>query len=744
MNSKAYRTPTIFFLLAMAAFGLSLAQDGSPYFSTDQNSAGASHDNACTIIADLPQGIVQGLTVTDTLPRGLIYESSSLEVIGTEVSPFEKVSHPNDGSQPVTITWYFGRVDNTANQDVSLRFQSIVANVVSNKDGECLAANQVSTRFKDECGEVHTAFGETASLKLVEPDLKIAMSSRPDGGKAATYTVSVGHAAESHADAYGSDLSILLPAGIIYSPGSAEIVSDPPGGGGGGVLDDTNPRELQIHFDEIERRWNEDNMILLEFQATTTAENVGDLSEIIATLGWKSTSEDNFGTRSYMTSQSIPVCIPASISSYSLNINQVAGPDPVEAGQTLLLAINYANTGKDDVHSVTIKEIYDRNVTYLSATPAADANKEDTWTIGDLLAGGSGTIKLEVRVNPDSSDGELLTNSVKLSCEEQAADEAITETIVKAKSDETATTNASINSIGNSINSTAINDSIELPQIPGNNTENSIPIENDTKLDPAPATNDLEIVTTFANLTSDAEPINDSSSLDLGLNDTKINPNADQFDALEEAREPTTAETPSQDIMFPFVADLADDAVGQTGTREISSEMESGNRDLNQRDPNTILDVSILSFSNGMKVDVIFSESSIGSDNAYIMSHEEDDGLSMSSSRTNGSDIVASLLNVTAISESIINQTHSKVNQTKSLETIPKIEVDETNPADNSKDLSNKEAVTTDIVATDIGANDIVGTDMPATIIVADTTATTPEQDKNSKPDRPVRNHKQA
>ena len=789
--------------------------------------------SAYVLNIDLPTQVVKDLLVTNTLTEGLTYSPSSFSVSGAAGNPAETIDGPSDGSQLTRITWSFGQVDNSANQDITIRFQPIVADVAANYDGSTLAAGQVTLQFTDSSGQARTASGMINPVKVVEPDLSINMASdrltpASSGQNSApgsaqgvdqTYTVSVGHSADSHADAYDSDLFILLPAGTIYSPGSAEIVSAPPG-----MLDDANPQELKMHFDEIDRSWNKDHMILLKFQATTEDEAAPEASsgEIKVALTWKSAPGDNPGTRSYTTSQSIPIF--EYVPSYSLSINSVAEPNPVEAGQSLLYTISYANTGQDEVHAVTIEEIYDQNVTYMSAIPMPDADRENLWTIGDLKAGASGTIKLVVRVNPDSADGTMLKNSVKISCGEYATAEAITETIVKGKTDKL-TTKASSNSTNSSLtenenktasqdilknnteNATAamvsINDTkVDLVYInqdnateitnttsksdlainqsdvlmnptaeaedsiaeAGNQSETDgdllegaanqnetadkssetldevkaleqveqnvkndiytivvIPIGNNTMF--GPASESLENVTEPANLILITEPKTDSPSQYSGKGDTDINlimpenskeqilesdmqetdsiiesqPKSDPNNAL--AKEPTTTETPYQVDPSQFVADLADDVVDQAGTAEDPSGMESDNKEVDQKDPNTIFDVSTLSFSDGTKVDVVFAESSSGSDTTYVMLHEEGTGLSESSLRTDGSDSIASLVNTTAISESAINQTDHKINQTETTDMIPKIAAIEPNSADNSKNLSNTGAVTVDIAA---------------------------------------------
>lgn len=104
-----------------------------------------------------------------------------------------------------------------------------------------------------------------------------------------------------------------------------------------------------------------------------------------------------------------------------LTIEKTDSPDPVEAGEELVYTISYANTGDVPATGVVIKETHDPNVEFVSATPAPDPGTDDTWTIGDLAPGASGTITVRVRVVAPLPDGTVLHNAVAISCSEGAS-----------------------------------------------------------------------------------------------------------------------------------------------------------------------------------------------------------------------------------------------------------------------------------------------------------------------------------
>lgn len=385
------------------------------------NAAGASSRDGYTINIDLPQAVLSDITITDTLPQGLIYRSGSLEVIGSANMPHETVSSPNDGSQPVTMIWSFGRLNKSDGQGLTLNFQPIVANVTSNRDGITLAPNRVSLQYRDSSGVLQTASGESSTAELVEPDLQIEMSASSVSGNVATYAASVTHSAKSHAGAFDSDLAIIMPSGVVYSPGSAKTLSGPTAS-----VDDASPGELKWHLGEIDRSWNTAQKIVLIFNATTASAVNPD--EITGILTWRSAPGGAPGSRSYVKTQILKVS--GYTPSYAVGVKQSDSPDPVEAGQILRYTINYSNTGNDEVHGVAIKDSYDQNVTYLSSTPPTSPGKEGSWTIGDLKPGESGDILVEVRVNPSAADGTVLRNAVNMASMEASSDSAV-ETVVR-------------------------------------------------------------------------------------------------------------------------------------------------------------------------------------------------------------------------------------------------------------------------------------------------------------------------
>ena len=114
-----------------------------------------------------------------------------------------------------------------------------------------------------------------------------------------------------------------------------------------------------------------------------------------------------------------------------LSISKRAEPDPVQAGKTLTYTISYQNPGNETAHSVVINENYDKNVTFVYSSPLPDAGSNNVWSLGDLAKGMSGTITVNVKVNPSVVDGTLLENTVGISCAEDIkANASVTTTVL--------------------------------------------------------------------------------------------------------------------------------------------------------------------------------------------------------------------------------------------------------------------------------------------------------------------------
>jgi uncharacterized repeat protein (TIGR01451 family) len=113
-----------------------------------------------------------------------------------------------------------------------------------------------------------------------------------------------------------------------------------------------------------------------------------------------------------------------------LKITKTADRDPVPRGALLNYTIVYQNQGGEDATGVVVKETYDRNVTFLQADPAPDFGTINTWTVGNLAKGESGTITIRTRVSSSVTPGWRIRNRADMACQENSSDEVEINTTV--------------------------------------------------------------------------------------------------------------------------------------------------------------------------------------------------------------------------------------------------------------------------------------------------------------------------
>lgn len=399
----------------------------------------ASSDEGCySIHVDLPSVVANDVVVTDDLPQGLIFQPDSSVVTGAASDPDVSASGSGDGLQPTRITWSFGQVDNSADQDILIKFKAVVADTAANQDGATLASGELTLSWKDVEGVIHTENAKTSSVKVIEPSLQVSSHFHPttaDRGDRVTCTLTVRHTEKSHADAYDVNIGANIPQGLTYVPGSMEILK-----GSEGSKDDSNPGELRWHFDSVDQSWSGaggdagegDQEIQLQYRATVdVSASPGSQMLSTANLAWASAAGDNPEKRSYSASSDAKLSVISRPPKF--NIALAGYPNPVQPDGVLTYPISYRNTG-GYAKGAVIQASYDSNTAFISADPVPDQGSNNQWTLGDLISGTSGTIEVTVGVDPALADGTMLTSSAKISSEDGASAQDTTITKVMSTS----------------------------------------------------------------------------------------------------------------------------------------------------------------------------------------------------------------------------------------------------------------------------------------------------------------------
>lgn len=115
--------PTLALLLLLLAI--------APPTATAQSDS----DSAYVIRANLPQAAVHDLSITITIPPGMIFDAQSLQASGAASAPAVSLGSPNDGTAETLVQADYGEVDNTQDQDLLLTFRSLVADVEEVQSG---------------------------------------------------------------------------------------------------------------------------------------------------------------------------------------------------------------------------------------------------------------------------------------------------------------------------------------------------------------------------------------------------------------------------------------------------------------------------------------------------------------------------------------------------------------------------------------------------------------------------------
>jgi len=356
------------------------------------------------ISADLPKG-ARELWINDSIAKGLIYNQSSLSVHGPAVQR-ELVAENS-------ICWFFG--DAGPAQTIEITYNCILENAPDNQDKVVLAGTKATMSWMEgQAGK--TDADEAGPLTVLEPDLVLEMQATrpfaaPEGS--VSFTLALYHSDQSHAPAFDLDLRPLLPAGLAYVPGSAQVLAGPAAAFDG--------EGLKWHLSSLGLDWNAGQKALFRFNATARAV-AGEQMEGRAQVTWTSLSGESAqertgagGCNDYLREASDPVKVKV----MRLSLSKTADPDPVEVGELLTYTLTYESLG-NEARNVTIHDDLDTGVTFISADPAPSRinARNITWNFSWLENNSPDTIAMQVRVNDTLPDGALLLNRFTINCSE--------------------------------------------------------------------------------------------------------------------------------------------------------------------------------------------------------------------------------------------------------------------------------------------------------------------------------------
>lgn len=362
------------------------------------------------IDVNLPATMVYNVSVAITVPKGMIYDAGSLQTIGAEPTQNITSISPGDATNGVLVALYFGDFDNTANQDLLIRFKSTVSNADIVQNGLALPPINATLQYRNANGDMRSFSGEMERVTVVEPYLEVERRFEPAGGwRGDTINCSLllRHSRESTADAYDVAVSESLPEGLTYLPGSAQIENGP----AGSVQEDS--ANLTLLFSRVNLSWSGEQKIRLSYQATVDSNvQANESLPCRATVNWTSTAGENPDERAYtITSEGSLTLVPRPA---DLKITMTDRPDPVRPGGLLNYTMSSSNSGGYAMQTAVDAD-YDPNLAFVSANPAPDAGTDNHWTLGDLDNNSTSIIIVTLRADALLHEGTILSSTANIS-----------------------------------------------------------------------------------------------------------------------------------------------------------------------------------------------------------------------------------------------------------------------------------------------------------------------------------------
>ena len=174
----------------------------------------------------LPHARIINLTVNDTVPAGLIFRTTSV-VVAPPHNYTLTVSAPNDGTQPVNLSFVFGTIQD--GQVLNISFNARVADIPQNQNGTLIGPNYAAIWWQDNEGTAHNDSAVSGNVTVIRlPRLNTSDSVRkiveptwaPPGGLV-NYTVFIKNT--GFAPAFNVTLSDTLPQNVSYMLGTTVV-----------------------------------------------------------------------------------------------------------------------------------------------------------------------------------------------------------------------------------------------------------------------------------------------------------------------------------------------------------------------------------------------------------------------------------------------------------------------------------------------------------------------------------------
>ncbi len=243
---------------------------------------------------------------------------------------------------------------------------------------------------------------------ITQADLSVTKSDSPDpviAGSNITYTINFTNNGPS--DAQMVNVSDMVPSGTTFV--SAFVISGmgwTPSTPGVGMTGTVSFTKGTVAAGET-----------ATFEITVNVpSNTASGATISNTASASTTTTDPVsGNNSSSTMTSV-------ITRADLVVMKTDSPDPVFAGNNLTYTVSFVNNGPSDAQTVTVTDGVPVNTTFVSAmvttgtgwstsAPAVGGTGNVVFSKGTAVAGETATFTIVVKVNPNTADGTIITNS---------------------------------------------------------------------------------------------------------------------------------------------------------------------------------------------------------------------------------------------------------------------------------------------------------------------------------------------
>ena len=418
-----------------------------PFFSKSLEATSAAHTSGSDLAigevvtfglyVTLPEGATPSLQIIDDLPLGLEFVTGSAQVI-TETSPpapCGTLTADFNGTLPAPtitapggsggdITFDFGPItvaadDDPANNTFLICFEALLPDEIGNQNGDTLTN---SASMQVDGGPLFT---DTLDTDVVEPELSITKAAdddTPGVGQTFTYSLTVEHLPGSTAEAFDLTISDPLPANVNRVGGPT--VSSAPAACAGAVTDNSVVNTIDLSVASLPLGCT--LTVTYDAQIASPPATPGDAFDNTASLAWTSlpNPDDNErtgdgGVDDYADGTTETVTFTA----VELELTKDDGGVTVQPGDTLAYTLDFQNLGNSLASGVVISETVPDDTTFNAGASTAgwscaDGSPAGTacqLTIGDVVAGGSGSATFAVTVDdPVPSGVTQIDNSASI------------------------------------------------------------------------------------------------------------------------------------------------------------------------------------------------------------------------------------------------------------------------------------------------------------------------------------------